>query len=184
MIYIWWLLVLTPANLFVTIITLILSPILPVFASQQYGPLDNNGHMGFGPRLPGWLSWFQTPDNSLDGDATFERLNPPSYWNRAKWLRRNPGYDFAVRYLTAPYDTKVNGNPTIRDNDNARAGWCFVRSNGLFQLRICIHIPFTARCIWANFGWNIMGLADPAVNPKPDPWEATFACSPRLSGFR
>ena len=184
MIFLKWL-ALAVGNLFVTLITIILSPILPVFASQQLGPCDNNRHIGIGPRLPKWLSWFQTPDNSLDGDATFERLNPPSYLNRAKWLRRNPGYNVGTRYLTAPYDTKVNGNPSIKDNDNAKAGWCFVRSNGLFQLRLVVPFPFGFKhCFYWNFGWNIMGLADPNVTPKPNPWEATFACSPRFSGFR
>lgn len=175
--------VLVPLNLIVTLLTVILSPILPVFATEQEGPLDNNSSYGLGPRLPKWLSWFQTPDNSLDGDATFERLNPPSYLSKIKWLIRNPGYGFEVKYLTAPYDTTVSGDPTIKDDDNAKAGWCCVNSNGLFQLRLVLPIGFS-RCLYCNFGWNIMGLADPNVNPKPNPWEATFAFGPRISGFR
>ena len=182
MIYLWWI-ILVPINLLVTILTVILSPVLPMFATEQYGPLDNNSAQGFGPRLPKWLSWFQTPDNSLDGDATFERLNPPSYMSKIKWLIRNPGYGFSVHYLTAPYYTTVSGDPTIKDNDNAKAGWCCVNSNGLFQLRLVLPIGFS-RCLYCNFGWNIMGLADPNLTPKPNPWEATFAFSPRISGFR
>jgi hypothetical protein len=27
-------------------------------------------------------------------------------------------------------------------------------------------------------------LADPNINPKPDPWQATFVFSPRISGYR
>ena len=182
MIYLWWI-ILVPINLIVTLLTIILSPILPVFATDQYGPVDNNSAWGLGPRLPKWLSWFQTPDNSLDGDATFERLNPPSYLSMVKWLVRNPGYGFGVHYLTSPYYTTVGGDPTIRDNNNARAGWCCVNSNGLFQFRLVLPIGLS-RCLYCNFGWNIMGLADPNVNPKPNPWEATFAFSPRISGFR
>jgi hypothetical protein len=182
MIYLWWI-ILVPVNLIVTLLTIVLSPVLPVFATEQEGRLDNNSQWGLGPRLPEWLSWFQTPDNSLDGDATFERLNPPSYLSKIKWLIRNPGYGFSVHYLTAPYDTTVAGDPTIRDNDNARAGWCCVNANGLFQLRLVLPIGFS-RCLYCNFGWNIMGLADPNVPVKPDPWEATFAFSPRISGFR
>jgi hypothetical protein len=184
MIYFHWL-GLVPLNTLITVLTYVLSPVLPLFAKEQYGALDNNGHWGLGPRLPSWLSWFQTPDNSLNGDATFERENPPSYLNRAKWLRRNPGYNIGTRYLTAPYCTTISGDPTIKDNDNARAGWCFVRTNGLFQLRLVVPFPFGFKhCFYWNFGWNIMGLADPNVTPKPNPWEATFACSPRFSGFR
>jgi len=182
MIYIWWI-ILVPISLIVTLLSVILAPILPLFASMKEGPCDNNRYTCVGPRLPTWLSWFQTPDNSLYGDATFVQINGESYWSQVKWIWRNPGYGFSVKYLTAPYDTTISGDPTIKDNDNARAGWCCVHSNGLFQFRLVLPIGFS-RCVYCNFGWNIMGLADPNVNPKPNPWEATFAFSPRISGFR
>jgi hypothetical protein len=181
MIYIIWIL-LVPISLIVTLLAVILSPILPAFATDQSGPCDNNSYTCVGPRLPKWLSWFQTPDNSLYGDATFISKNGESYWSQVKWIVRNPGYGFAVLYPTAPYDTTIAGDPTIGDNATARAGWCCVNSNGLFQFRLVLPIGFS-RCIYCNFGWNIMGLADPNVNPKPSPWEATFAFSPRISGF-
>lgn len=182
MIYLWYI-VLVPINLIVTLAAVILAPILPLFATDSLGPCDNNGNQCVGPRLPSWLSWFQTPDNSLYGDATFIANNGESYWSEVKWIWRNPGYGFEVKYLKAPYDTTVSGDPTIKDNDNAKAGWCCVKSNGLFQFRLVLPIGFS-RCLYCNFGWNIMGLADPNVNPKPNPWEATFAFSPRISGFR
>jgi hypothetical protein len=182
MIYILWI-IMVPISLIVTVLSVILSPVLPLFARDKMGPCDNGGYQCIGPRLPSWLSWFQTPDNSLYGDATFQKLNPPSYWSMVKWIIRNPGYGFGVRYLTAPYDTSVKGDPTIRDNDNARAGHCLVRANGLFQWKWIQPIGFQ-RCLYFNFGWNIMGLVDPNLNPKPNPWEATFAFSPRISGFR
>lgn len=182
MIYILWI-IMVPISLIVTLLSVVLSPILPLFARDSLGPCDNNGYQCVGPRLPSWLRWFQTPDNSLYGDATFQKLNPPSYWSMVKWIIRNPGYGFGVRYLTAPYTTSVKGDPTIRDNDNARAGHCMVHANGLFQFKWIQPIGFQ-RCIYCNFGWNIMGLVDPGVPVKPDPWEATFAFSPRISGFR
>ena len=181
MIYILWI-ILVPISLIVTLLAVILSPILPVFATEQEGPLDNGGSYGLGPRLPKWLSWFQTPDNSLDGDAAFERNNPPSYFSKIKWIIRNPGYGFSVKYLHSPYTTRVSGDPTIGDNATARAGWCLAHANGLFQYKWIRPIGFH-RCIYLNFGWNIMGLVDPAIVPKPNPWEATFAFSPRISGF-
>jgi hypothetical protein len=124
-----------------------------------------------------------TPDNSLDGDATFERLNPPSYWSQVKWLWRNPAYSFALRYLLVPYTTSVLGDKTIKDNDNAKAGWCLVHANGLFQFTFVAPIGFS-RCFYCNLGWNIRGLVDDNVQPKPDTWQATFVFSPRISGFR
>jgi hypothetical protein len=92
-------LLLIPISLILTLVAIILAPVLPMLATAQEGWLDNHAKWGFGPRLPIWLSWFQTPDNSLDGDATFERLNGISYWAKVKWLWRNPCYAFAIRYL-------------------------------------------------------------------------------------
>jgi hypothetical protein len=181
-IYLWYL-ILVPINLAITLLAVILAPILPLFATEQEGWLDNHSRWGLGPRLIKFLSVFMTPDNSLDGDATFEKLNPPSYWSKVKWLWRNPAYSFGLKYLHNPYYTKVQGDPSIKDNDNAKAGWCLVHTNGLFQFRWVQPIGFQ-RCLYVNLGWNVIGLVDSNVNPKPDPWQATFVFSPRLSGFR
>jgi hypothetical protein len=166
-----------------TLIAIIIAPVLPVFATQQDGWLDNHSIWGIGPRLPRWLSLFMTPDNSLDGDATFERLNGRSYWSKVKWLWRNPAYSVCLRYLNAPYCTKVQGDKTIKDNDNAKAGWCFVTANGLFQFTWITPIG-NARCFRFTGGWNIMALVDDNIPVKPNTYQATFAFSPRLSGFR
>jgi hypothetical protein len=166
------------------ILALVLAPVLPLFAANTYGWSNNHSVEAFGPRLPNWLSWFQTPDNDLYGDDTFITLNGKSYWSMVKWLLRNPLYAFAVQYLQFPYFTTYVGDPSIKDNDNAKAGWCFVTANGLFQFRYIKQIPFTARCILINLGWNIMALVDHNVYPKPDYYQATFVFSPRISGFR
>ena len=176
--------VLVPISLVLSLIALITAPVMVLFATQQDGWLDNHSIWGIGPRLPKWLNWFMTPDNSLDGDATFDRINGRSYWSKVKWLWRNPAYSFALRYLNAPYETAVNGDKTIRDNDNAKAGWCFVRANGLFQFRYIKRIANSNRCFLVNLGWNIMGLVDDNVQPKPDTWQSTFVFSPRISGYR
>jgi hypothetical protein len=175
--------ILVPISLILTLVAIILAPVFPIFATEQEGWLDNHSRWGMGPRLPSWLNWFMTPDNSLDGDATFEKLNPPSYWSQVKWLWRNPCYAFAIRYLMPPYNASYKGDNTIKDNDNAKAGWCLVHANGLFQFIFIVPIGFS-RCIMVNLGWNIRGLVDPNVNPKPNPYQATFVFSPRISGFR
>jgi hypothetical protein len=167
MIYIIYLL-LVPVNLVLTLLALLLAPVLPLFATNGY--------------LPTWLSWFQTPDNSLAGDSSFQAVNGTGYLASVKWLLRNPLYGFGLRYLQAPYTTSVNGDNTIKDNTDAKAGWCFVRANGLFQFTLVSPIGFN-RCIYINLGWNIRGLVDPNVDPKPNPYQATFVFSPRISGF-
>ena len=171
--------VLVPLSLLITLLAVIFAPILPVFAKNTYGWLDNGSKEGFGPRLPKWLNWFQTWDNSLDGDATFEAANPPSYWSKVKWLWRNPAPSFELKTLTAPYDASYKGDDSIRDNDNAKAGWVFVKSNGLFQFAWIAPIGFQ-RCIYINLGWNIRAL----LHNPPSTYYATFVFSPRISGFR
>ena len=183
MIYLTYL-ILVPISLVLTLIALITAPVMVLFTEQRDGWLDNHSMWGIGPRLPTWLNWFMTPDNSLDGDATFQSINGRSYWAKVKWLWRNPAYSFALRDLCVPYTTVVKGDPTIKDNDNAKEGWCLVVSNGLFQLRYVKRIFSTSRCLYCNFGWNIMGLADPKVMPKPLTWQSTFVFSPRISGYR
>jgi hypothetical protein len=182
MIYLTYL-ILVPISLLITLMAVILAPLLPIFATDQEGWLDNHSHWGKGPRLPIWLNWFMTPDNSLDGDATFEKLNGISYWAKVKWLWRNPAYSFAIRYLMPPYKASYQGDNTIKDNDNAKAGWCLVHANGLFQFILIAPFGYS-RCFMVNLGWNIRALVDNNVNPKPVPYQATFVFSPRISGFR
>lgn len=174
---------LVPISLVLTLLALITAPVMPLFAKQIDGWLDNHSICGIGPRLPTWLNWFMTPDNSLDGDATFQAINGRSYWSKVKWLWRNPAYSFALRYIASPYTTEVLGDPTIKDNDNAKKGWCLVHVNGLFQFILVAPIGFS-RCIYINLGWNVRGLVDVNVQPKPTNWQATFVFSPRLSGYR
>ena len=175
--------VLVPISLIITLISLPLGIIFPLFATQQEGWLDNAGRYGLGPRLPKWLGWFQTWDNSLDGDATFESLNPPSYWSKVKWLWRNPAPSFGIRTLTSPYNCSYKGDPSIKDNDNAKEGWLLVHANGLFQYTCVRRILSTSRCFYVNFGWNVRALVDPDVHPGAT-YIATFVFSPRISGFR
>jgi hypothetical protein len=182
MIYLWYA-ILVPISLLLTLVAVLFAPVMPIFAVQKEWWCDNHSYVAIGPVLPKWLNWFMTPDNTLDGDATFKRLNPPSYWSKVKWLWRNPAYSFALRYLTAPYEASYAGYNTIKDNDNAKAGWCLVHANGLFQFVFITPIGFS-RCIMVNLGWNIRALVDDNVQPKPDPYQATFVFSPRISGFR
>jgi hypothetical protein len=55
-------------------------------------------------RLPDWLNWAQTFDANLDQGVTDGFFKgSPSYWNRVKWLYRNPSYGFSFYALGIPY---------------------------------------------------------------------------------
>jgi hypothetical protein len=135
MIYLIYIL-LVPLDLILTyFLGYLITPILPLFAVQKEWWCDNHSYRAVGPVLPTWLNWFMTPDNTLDGDAAAVARNGTGYWAKCLWLWRNSAYSFAIRYVNAPYDVKVYGDPTIKDNDNAKEGWCLVKANGLFQFR-------------------------------------------------
>ncbi len=87
----------TVLQLLFTLLAYLLSPILPIFTQST----------GY---LPGWLTWFQTPDASLDAgwqDGYFTVTGTPTgislWWLRMRWLWRNPAYGFCVA-IGAAYD--------------------------------------------------------------------------------
>ena len=171
MIYFYYVL-LVPISLFLTLTAMVIAPILPLFAKNGW--------------LPKWLWWFQTPDNSLDGDVLWQITHSKSYRNQVLWLWRNPSYAFACRYINGTNAT-YSGDKDIKDNDGAKEGHCLVKAAGLFQYTYIKRIG--NRCIYINLGWNIKSLIDPNfINDKWHPndlthYEATFVFAPRISGF-
>lgn len=85
-------------------IAFILSPMLVLFKQDCIGYCNNNTYTGIEPRLPSYLSWFMTPDNSLWGDDGWKKKNPnyKSYWSMVKWLYRNPAYGIVTSLLSMP----------------------------------------------------------------------------------
>lgn len=187
MIYLKWLL-LIPVMLVVTVLTFPLALVLPFFAVYREGLLDNNTKKGMGWYLKPWLNWFQTPDNSIDGDEGWRtehwqwRFKLPAvlaqYVGRVGWLWRNPGYGVGVETISGdPIEATYTGNKAVNDSTGVE-GYCFVRACGLFQW-VWIKRISAGRCIYINCGWNIKGLIDAPTNR----YIATFAFSPRVSRF-
>ena len=92
------------ASLLADFLNLFLAPIVVLFASKE----------GW---LPNWLWWFQTPDNSLDGDNGWKAQTKPGYLTRVRWLWRNSMYGFAIGVLgvqVQPGDRiEVQGDPKV-----------------------------------------------------------------------
>ena len=168
-----------------TVLTFPLAFILAFLKSNQDGWLNNATVWGTGPRLYKWLSWFQTPDNSLDGDATFEQRFPEkNWWSKVHWLWRNPFYGFAVKTFDGSSGMSYSGDLHC---DETHPGHLLVKGHGLFQY--VLFKPIFGKTLYLNLGWNIRALADPAFI-TPDQWHdntalihdfpATFAFSPRI----
>lgn len=161
-----YLVVLIPVQLVAWIAT----PLLPLFAKPSFGFCDNARTTGIGPRLPAWLSWFDTPDNSLRGDANFAEYHDAGYWAMVVWLYRNSLYGFKWTVLAAhvTQTTFITGDPAINYHTR-RFGIMRAKSGPFWQWK-CVK-PIGSRCIVLNFGWL---LDDPGQS------RALYLFSPRI----
>ena len=188
MIYIKWLLMM-PVMLVLTVLTFPLAFVLPCFVEYREGLQDNGTKFSNGWYLKPWLSWFQTPDNSIDGDEGSRekhwqwRFKLPvhiaEYIGRVGWLWRNPAYGFGcVMMEGTPITATYSGNKQVNDKPGVE-GYCIIHSQGLFELVWVKRIGVSSRCIYVVLGWNIKGLVDGNKYRH----KATFAFSPRISGY-
>ena len=141
--YIKWL-ALLPVMLVLTALAFPLAFVLPAFAELREGSLDNATRWGKGWYLPSWLNWFQTPDNSLDGDNGWRtehwqwryrlRADLCTYVGRVGWLWRNPGYGVGlVKFDSAtPITATFTGNQAVNDSPGVE-GTCHVYAGGLWM---------------------------------------------------
>jgi hypothetical protein len=171
-------------NLIGTVLTFPLALIVVLFHKDSEGWSNNGTRWSVGPRLIKPLTWFQTPDNSLNGDDGFRTLHNPCWWSKVQWLWRNPFYGFAVKYFDGStgmsYTGDLNCSPT-------KPGHILVKGHGLFQY--VLYKPMLGKTLYLNFGWNIKALVEPGFI-TPTQWvdntafikdyPATFAFSPRL----
>ena len=171
-------------NLIGTLLTYPLALVLPLFAKQEMGWVNNATAKAVGPRLPKWLGWFQTWDNSLDGDITFQSFFPSCWWSKVHWLWRNLFYGFAVVEFDGSTGMSYSGDLHC---DETHYGHILVKGHGLFQW--VYTRKFFSKTLYLNFGWNIRALVDPAfITPDQwhnntaviKDWHATFAFSPRI----
>jgi len=160
-----------------------LALVLPLFARDTMGELNNGSKVGVGPRLPTWLSMFQTPDNSLAGDATFQIAHDGKsfYWNAVKWLWRNPVYGLFARELPDRVYVAVFGDRFVSDGSHGIAGWYFIRVNGLWHFRLVKKL-WPGRCLYVQLGWDLGRFSVPLSGG----WSLRcfFLSGPRLAKFR
>ena len=138
-----------------------LAPFVVLFANQD----------GY---LPRYLSWFQTPDNPLDGDGGWQREHRPfkvqdtkfkQWWNRTRWLYRNSMYGFAINVLgakTKGTDVLVISGDVKTSNRPLHNGICIRK---LYRDGKLIYWQFyfvkswsDTRCIRINLGWKLWGF--------------------------
>lgn len=159
---------LLPVSICMSLLAILFSPLLALFARTALGHINNaevfDGIpvMAVEPRLPSWLSYFSTDDNSLLGDAGHKARwdGKSEYWQMVSWVCRNPAYNFEWKILAiAPRGKmRVSGNRDIKNRDNAVAGWLFVRCDNGWCLK-------SVKPLWGDlafmgeFGWRLQPWA-------------------------
>jgi hypothetical protein len=132
--------------------------------------------------LPRWLSWWQTPDNPLDGDSGWKeehRLwrydddvdsNPFKRWvNQFLWLYRNSMYGFQISvmgFVVAPafvYIFKGDQGTTDRQGQTGIVYRALIQKKDrkYFQLYAVWPWGDTGYCFRLNLGWKLW------ATPKP-----------------
>ena len=139
------------ASLLADFLNLFLAPLVVLFATKEGWP-------------PHWLWWFQTPDNSLDGDKGWKAQTTPGYLSRVRWLWRNSMYGFAIGVLGAKFeltdrvvttgDPKVSNRPLVEGLVIRRV---YRGSKVIYFQWYYVKAWSSTRCIRINLGWKLWG---------------------------
>lgn len=162
-------------SLVLQVLVWVITPALPLFAVRRLGFSDNASCLSTEPRLPLWLSWLDTPDNSLLGDSRWRAEHSGGYWSMVGWLYRNSLYGFKWTVLAQDVEQVrwVQGDPQI-SYKQPRFGSLYIRQpNGAWQYKIVR--PLFGKVFEGNFGW----LLDDTNKQR-----ALFMFSPRIKGIQ
>lgn len=133
--------------------------------------------------LPSWLWWWQTPDNSLDGDVLWQTERRPfrrnagiyRYVNRIAWLYRNSMNGYAEGVVGIDHDpdyylfTNFNGlGPPYGKASDYRQGlltWRLYDGAGRLKgFQLFYILPWSSsRCLRVNIGWKLWTWDDPEL---------------------
>ena len=155
--YIKWTFLILP-SCFMAVFGRIICPLLPLFVQAD-------GH------LPKWLSWFDTPFDTADGDRGHQEKYPgvdwwSTYGRRVAWYWRNCCYGFDMRVCGVEVNPDrdvitVDGNPDIGDQTgiSGTCRWKAYRQGDLiaWQFMYVKHYSIfnIHKCVRIGLGWKI-----------------------------
>ena len=157
-----------------------------LFAKMQDGLINNNNGSGVQPRLPSWLRWFQTTDNSLFGDYGWQTEHCINYWGcylgMVMWIMRNPAHFFRLNTLganvLANLEVKIKGDPLTADDETRfHPGWVLITVGKYW----CLYIVFPwskGRYADIEFGWALRDYSK--MSKTKENKKHIFSLSPRL----
>lgn len=156
----------------IQVLTYLITPLLPLFATTRVGWCNNHSFEAFSIRLPLKLAWFDTPDNALSGDSNWLASHAETtYWDMVAWLYRNSLYGFKWSVLAALMESEkvTRIGPAVIDYHTKQYGTQRYTMGKYWQYKSVK--PFMGRILVLNFGW----LLDDVSQKK-----ALFMFSPRI----
>lgn len=146
-----------PVYWVVLLSTIILSPLLPLFAIGK----DN---------LPDYLSWFTTPNANLDGDSGFQKRYlwaTNKYLRRVIWLTRNPAggwcWSPAGKYIDKGVKIHFKGTQNVSERV---PGWQFIWADDYSCCQFRLYTkPRLGKLLKLRLGWKMRSLANDGVSP-------------------
>jgi hypothetical protein len=154
-----------PLALAFDLLARVVAPVLPLFAVKREGWCDNGSRWLSEPRLPAWLAWFDTPDNSLWGDSGWRTIHCPNhfdaYLGMVLWLWRNSACGFARSVMARTVqlaDVTYTGNP--RTSHAGPYGLFRARAKGAWQFKWAAPVPGTGWVVQLNLGWQINSMVE------------------------
>ena len=133
----------------------------PIFAKPTLGQLENGQQTGVAPRLPSWLSDYDTPDNGLTGDSAFKETHPNgTYFDMVAWLYRNTLYGWQVKNCAEVIGVPriVTGNININYHTGV-CGFLDITAGEYWQHKEVTPLKwFPSYCKVINKGWNLDNL--------------------------
>jgi hypothetical protein len=111
-------------------------------------------------RLPVWLRWFETSDNTAFGDREHGQrwAGRPHYARFVAWFWRNKAYTFSNEVLGARTSGSVgvSGNPAIGERPLVE-GWCLRRTREGYWHLYVVRRWSRRFFLRANLGWKLWG---------------------------
>ena len=140
-------------TLFTLMCRFLVNPWAPLFCDAQ----------GY---LPQWLKWVGTFDDTLDAgvrDGVFK--GGSKYWNRVKWLNRNPGYGFGYYALGTPW---VESDWVVEEYNPVTKVFTARASTGEYHKRF----------VWCGILFKIGHKAWNMFDPATGTWKKDYVWGP------
>lgn len=144
------------ASLLLQPVAFLLAPILVFFARTRDGWSFNGSMHAVEPRLPDWLGWFRTPDNSLWGDYGWRNEHCPNRYEcpagMVGWLWRNRLFGLYWGRFAAKITEPVHVVGDLVDKSTGKTGLLTATSGEYWEYKRVFNLLGNLY-LTLHFGW-------------------------------